>query len=840
MNQPQPVTASFTPPPASVSLTFPPGTTDSSQTANICPNNDCTNPNSSSATLTISVINPAPEAFSLTVLATEFYGDGLCPYPVPNTQQQIENDLDCRFASFFNYGNTAQDGSGSTVVPLCYPYANGNCVHYQVYATGSIPGTEPDSSLYTGPVFWKIGFLNNNQVFSPPAGSYWAGAIPRLLDNPDDDEFTPAGVLPYGSNCNYAMQVGTPPAPYSPTIYCQFDADITTYYDPTPGLDPIGGKSPKLNDVVVAFLPTSPGYPVAEQQPLPQYVAPTITGTCVTGCGNSAGSNSITFSEGTAGMFTITSAGYPTPTLTCTQQPPNTQACVLPSGVTFSAATGLISGTPADGTAGTYSNIVITATNINPVTSVKSSASQPYSLTVSAAPLTISASSATMTYGGMVPTITASYSGFVNGDQPANLGPVTCTTTATSESPVGSYSSSCTATDSTYTIQYIQGTVTVTPAPLVITAGSGTMTYGGTVPTITPSYSGFVNGDTAASLTTQPTCSTTATNSTKVGSYPTNCAGAVDLNYSYQYVNGLMTVTPATPAITWATPMTITYGTALSATQLDATANVPGSFVYNPPAGTVLSPGSHALSVSFTPTDRTDYTSATATVTLTVSALEISPTSANFGTVYLGLVGVQFISLTNSGSSSITISNVQITAPGNALGDYGNITLCPPLITALPARLPAGKSCEIAVGIWATTKIFSPTASTATLTITDSAAGSPHSVPLTTQVINPQATLSSSSLTFQAQKVGTTSAAKSVTLTNTGNTPLTIGTVTISGNFSLAGTTCSNGGTVAAGANCVINVTFTPAAKGTRTGSVTITDNALISPQVISLAGVGN
>lgn len=138
-------------------------------------------------------------------------------------------------------------------------------------------------------------------------------------------------------------------------------------------------------------------------------------------------------------------------------------------------------------------------------------------------------------------------------------------------------------------------------------------------------------------------------------------------------------------------------------------------------------------------------------------------------------------------------------------------------------------------------KIFSPTASTATLTITDSAAGSPQSVPLAAQVINPQATLSTNSLTFPAQKVGTPSGAKSVTVTNTGNTPLTLGTLTISGNFALAsGTTCSNGGTVAAGASCAINVTFTPTAKGTRTGSVKITDNALSSPRSISLSGTGD
>jgi hypothetical protein len=72
------------------------------------------------------------------------------------------------------------------------------------------------------------------------------------------------------------------------------------------------------------------------------------------------------------------------------------------------------------------------------------------------------------------------------------------------------------------------------------------------------------------------------------------------------------------PTITWAAPAPILYGTPLSGVQLNATANVTGSFTYNPPAGTVLSTGEHALSASFAPDDIQDYTTGTAGVTLTV------------------------------------------------------------------------------------------------------------------------------------------------------------------------------------------------------------------------------
>jgi hypothetical protein len=81
-----------------------------------------------------------------------------------------------------------------------------------------------------------------------------------------------------------------------------------------------------------------------------------------------------------------------------------------------------------------------------------------------------------------------------------------------------------------------------------------------------------------------------------------------------------VTVTRATPVITWANPAPITHGTPLSSTQLDATANVPGSFVYNPPAGTVLPVGNNqALMVTFTPADLNDYTRTSKTVHINVT-----------------------------------------------------------------------------------------------------------------------------------------------------------------------------------------------------------------------------
>ena len=166
-----------------------------------------------------------------------------------------------------------------------------------------------------------------------------------------------------------------------------------------------------------------------------------------------------------------------------------------------------------------------------------------------------------MTYGGTPPPISPSYSGFVNGDSSASLSNTPlCSSTAGSSSPVGTYSTSCSAAaDSNYTISYVVGEVIVGPAPLAITASSSSMTYGGTAPTINASYSGFVNGDDAGSLTTTPACSATATSSSPVGSYPSSCSGAVDDNYTVSYVSGAVVV-KAAPLTVTASSASATYG----------------------------------------------------------------------------------------------------------------------------------------------------------------------------------------------------------------------------------------------------------------------------------------
>ena len=158
-------------------------------------------------------------------------------------------------------------------------------------------------------------------------------------------------------------------------------------------------------------------------------------------------------------------------------------------------------------------------------------------------------------------------------------------------------------------------------------------------------------------------------------------AGDAKFNSAFGSVN--YTIDQLTPTISWATPAAITYGTPLSATQLNATASVPGTFAYTPAAGTVLAAGMQTLSVTFTPTDTVDYSPAESMVTLTVNPAPIvaytltSSTQSVSGStsVTLGLTSTNYVG-TVSFATSVTstdgaASNVSASAPSVTLTSGG-------------------------------------------------------------------------------------------------------------------------------------------------------------------------
>ncbi|HXQ74443.1 MAG TPA: MBG domain-containing protein, partial [Pyrinomonadaceae bacterium] len=177
------------------------------------------------------------------------------------------------------------------------------------------------------------------------------------------------------------------------------------------------------------------------------------------------------------------------------------------------------------------------------------------SLTVNQRPLTITASNRTKTYGQTVvfdqttPSTDFTVGAMVNSD---TVDSITLTSAGAAAgapvlgSPYSIVPSAAVGTGvANYNITYVNGTLTVNKASLTITASSHTVTFGDAVPTITPSYTGFVAGDDPTDLTTQPTCSTTYTAGSLIGTYPTKCENAASSNYNITNVNGTVTVLTA-------------------------------------------------------------------------------------------------------------------------------------------------------------------------------------------------------------------------------------------------------------------------------------------------------
>jgi hypothetical protein len=155
---------------------------------------------------------------------------------------------------------------------------------------------------------------------------------------------------------------------------------------------------------------------------------------------------------------------------------------------------------------------------------------------------------------------------------------------------------------------------------------------------------------------------------------------ATDYTTATQTVS--LTVNKATPVISWATPTAVSYGTTLSSTQLNATANTPGIFVYIPKTGSTTATGVDTLSVSFTPTDTTDYTTAMQTVSLTVNknATMVTVSAGNSAT-YGNVVGLTAAVIPASSTGTVTFKNGSATLGTGTLSG-GTVSLTLAAITA--------------------------------------------------------------------------------------------------------------------------------------------------------------
>ena len=232
--------------------------------------------------------------------------------------------------------------------------------------------------------------------------------------------------------------------------------------------------------------------------------------------------------------------------------------------------------------------------------------------------------------------------------------------------------------------------------------------------------------------------------------------------------------------------------------------------------------GARSASLTFTDNAPNSPQSASLTGVGVTPSVTLSPPSLTFSTqVVFTSSKAQSVTLTNTAMGILKIMGGGITGP------FGVTTTC-------GKQVNPGASCTINV-------TFKPTTIgtlTGAVSIRDNATGSPQKIPLsgTGTYIQPSPT----SVNFGNQPVGTTSLQKKVTVSNKGSVTVSISGITITGTNAGDFAEVNNCGTsLPGGASCFIGVTFTPSTTGSRTASVSISDNGGGSPQQVPLAGTG-
>jgi hypothetical protein len=314
-------------------------------------------------------------------------------------------------------------------------------------------------------------------------------------------------------------------------------------------------------------------------------------------------------------------------------------------------------------------------------------------------------------------------------------------------------------------------------------------------------------------------------------------AGATLSPTSLSFGNQSLNTTSGTKKVTLSSTGTVN----LAIASITFTGTNPGDFAQTNNCPSTMAPGaSCTISVTFTPSVlgaesatlnvNDDAANSPQTVALSGTGLApatLTPASASFGDVAIHTASKPK-AFTLKNNQSVMLNNISITLSNP---DFAKSS------TTCGGSLAAHGSCTITV-------TFTPSvlrAERATLTVSDSAPA-PYNK-LTSSLSGTgvaQATVSPTSLTFSKQRVGTTSAAKNVTLKNNLLTTLAISSLTFTGadpsDFAQTDT-CD--GSVAAQSTCTISVTFKPSATGTRTATLNVKDSANNSPQVVSLTGTG-
>jgi hypothetical protein len=480
------------------------------------------------------------------------------------------------------------------------------------------------------------------------------------------------------------------------------------------------------------------------------------------------------------------------------------RAIGAPNPIFIGALTGVVAG---DGITATYASSADASTVVGTYGPASPQAITPtladpngkldnYTVTATNGTLTITLYSATVTLSGL----TATYDGAAHAAT-ATTTPVGLAVTitydglATVPTNAGNYVVVA-ITDGDYAGS-TAGLLVIAKAPLSVIAANAERAKSMANPVFTGTLTGVVAGD---GITATYASSADAT--TAVGTYGPASPQAITPtlvdpngklpNYTVTTTNGTLTILLDTPTITWATPSAITYGTALSATQLSAV-SVPGAFVYSPASGNIPAAGSQTLSTTFTPTDTVNYTTATATVSLTVSKAPLTVTAADarraFGAANPSFIGILSGVIADDGITVTYASSANATTAAGIYGPASPQAITPTLVD------PNGKLANYTVTVTNGTLTITIYAGTVTLSgLTATYDGAAHAATATTDPAGLAVTITYDGTTTAPTEVG--SYAVVATINDPAYSGSTTGTLVIaaSGSGNAAAAIAAKGG----------------------------------------------
>jgi sugar lactone lactonase YvrE len=313
-------------------------------------------------------------------------------------------------------------------------------------------------------------------------------------------------------------------------------------------------------------------------------------------------------------------------------------------------------------------------------------------LTVNKAIIQVTPVNISMTYGGKVPALSYSLSGFANGDI-AVAGVPSLSTVATSASKPGIYSISSsvgTLASTNYSFKYGMGVIAVGQAVLTVTAKPVSTTYGAALPVLTYSYTGFVNGDGNSTVKGAPSLTTGATSASSAGSYPIACATGTltSQEYTFNCVNGTLTVNPAVIAVKGAS-LAMTYGASAPGLtyQLsglvngDAASVISGAPVITSSVTSASPAGVYPITITIGSLAAPNYTFSVVNGSVTVKKAMLMVTASSQSMTYGGVVPALTYTVAgfaNGDSQQTAIAGApQMTTTATSTSAIGNYLITP-------------------------------------------------------------------------------------------------------------------------------------------------------------------